>query len=267
MIQIIHISDTHIKGNDSDKTVSQLLTKIYNRHFNNAQGVYLAVTGDIVDSALEFQYQKAQKILAPFSHKLLLSLGNHDCGILGNLYSPDSINYWKKYFQPFTINNVDYTTKNPVEILLEYKDTKVLTMGLNSCLLTYKNFDFACGMIGEDQLDKVREVFNKSTNMDLPKLVYCHHRPFPLSFPENKVMELQDANDLFEVVDETADVVMYGHSGGGLEHRTRAPKTNGVPLLDTQYLNANDFVDTGRYFQVMFSGSNPPLIYQRNIKE
>jgi 3',5'-cyclic AMP phosphodiesterase CpdA len=270
MIRIFHVSDLHFDcEGDSDTKAKKLLATIWARHFQReiypgVQGgkgtkSYLLVTGDVVDDARENQYQAAAEALSPFRGRLLMCPGNHDFGLLGNFFEPASLGLWRRYFQPLCVAEGDQTQKAAVGALLEEGESRIVTIGLNSNLLTESPLDFAQGEIGEPQLESLRVLLNRAAFMDVPTLVYLHHRPLAFDWPTSRVMALRDAAEFLGVVEGVVDFVAYGHSGRGLERR-KPPGNVSTLLDDTKLLDANCSVEDGTYFQITVDGVEPYVI-------
>jgi|WetSurMetagenome_2_1015567.scaffolds.fasta_scaffold00973_2 hypothetical protein len=264
MIRLYTVSDLHFTAGatissvpaTNDLLASRLLNTIYERHFRGQRDSYLLVTGDIVDSAREAQYRAAWDALAPFAGRLLACVGNHDVAQMGLICEPAGPARWKKYIQPICVATGDQAEHMPTETFLsDGAGTQVVLYGLNSTVYG-TSLSFACGEIGELQLDALRSLLNRAAMMDLPSIVYCHHRPFALDFPVSTTMRLRDADALIEVVDGTVDVVAYGHTAGGLELPYGLPPNSATNLHGTQHLDGNASVREQSYFEIAVDGND-----------
>jgi hypothetical protein len=259
IIKVYHISDIHFHSNPANNTAADnLLTTIYNRHFSDPNA-YLLITGDLVDDGMQEQYALIASSLKPFKRRLLACPGNHDCGILGNFYQGEAVKRFHEFIDPLTANRVDSTLKMPFETQLINGNTKVVFIGLNSNLYTSNPLDFACGELGEAQRGKLLELLNRAALMDFATVIYLHHRPFGYGFLEKQVKGLKDSKEFLEIVEDTVDIVAYGHGGNNanIEHFA---KMEAELIKNTRYLNANTSVAEKSYFEMVFNGENKPLV-------
>jgi 3',5'-cyclic AMP phosphodiesterase CpdA len=253
MIEVIHVSDLHFNNDGGDAAAEQLLERVYDRYFNNLH-THLLVTGDVVDDGTEGQYEKAAHALSRFAGRLLMTPGNHDCGALGNFYDPAALHRWREHFEPMTTNCTRSADKVPTETMLDVDGERLICFGLNSNLLTVSPLDFACGEVGQPQLDDLLFLLNRAAFMDVPTLVYLHHRPRGIAWPESLVMALKDGPAFLEAVEGVVDVVAYGHSGDSVELQYHRPQPATSLTHDTYYSDANTSVGTQTCNRIVVTG-------------
>lgn len=265
-ITIYHASDLHFGSSLTSQSIA-LLAHIFAGHFRDS-GAFLLVTGDITDDGSAEQYELAARHLRPFAGRLLACPGNHDVGPQGNLYSPEAVQRYHEQIDPLTVLAGDGTDHLPHDILLQDGEgCQVLTVGLNSTLYTPTPFDFACGQVGDEQRLALQAKLCQASlcrprGGPVPTLVYLHHRPFRFPFLTSMVMRLRDADRFLDIVEASADVVAFGHSGSSLDVRRRHGEKNHSTLEHfTTWLDANAAPINGAYFKAVFGepGSRPQI--------
>jgi hypothetical protein len=85
---------------------------------------------------------------------------------------------------------------------------QIMLIALDTNLETEQTFDFACGKVGNAQLNSLLTVLTSPSIPEMKKVVFFHHHPFMHSDP---FMELQDAKELAKVVFNKVDVILFGH--------------------------------------------------------
>jgi len=83
-----------------------------------------------------------------------------------------------------------------------------MLIALDSTLETEQPFDFACGEIGESQLNALNTVLLITSNTGIVKILFFHHHPFMHTDP---FMELKDAQALAKTIFNRVDLVLFGH--------------------------------------------------------
>ncbi len=83
-----------------------------------------------------------------------------------------------------------------------------MLIGLDTNLETNHPFDFACGEVGDTQLESLSYVMDTPMIPEMKKIVFFHHHPFTHRDP---FMELTDASRLARVLYQKANVVLFGH--------------------------------------------------------
>ncbi len=197
MIKILPFADLHYHHRDSDNEpiYSRIKSlKAYPDHWK-------VISGDITDDGRPDQYQKAVESLSELERVIVLP-GNHDYGAVGSIYNEHDARMFDDFASAF--NEKPFFDKVPVVIGIE----NVLIILLNSCLKTEDIFDFACGDVSREQLQRLTTILDDPTNKDLVKIVALHHHPFIHSDP---TMKLLDADRLARVVYGKVDIMLFGH--------------------------------------------------------
>jgi predicted MPP superfamily phosphohydrolase len=260
-IRITHVSDLHFHKNNSDNAQADaLLNSIAERYsFLKDETNYLLVTGDIVDDGDDRQYSHARSMLERFEGGILLCPGNHCYGPYGNVYRAECADRFDQLVLELKINtepNRSYKNQDiSVKVLSDGKGVDILTIGLNSILDTDSVLDFAKGGIGIKQLNDLDMVLSNPEYIPMKKLIYLHHRPQKCTW----YLELTDSEDLMAVLNNRADIVCFGHSGGSMSvtepEQTQAmlakKKRFGVPFL----LNAASSVKMEMFYEIVVDGS------------
>ncbi|MCD4743527.1 MAG: metallophosphoesterase [Desulfobacteraceae bacterium] len=228
-MKFLHVSDLHFhkKPEDNTDVVSMLdsLNKKYPNH-------YLIVTGDITDDGNERQFKNAYEELRKFDGKIFICPGNHDFGAAGNLYSKSRAKDFDEMLMvPLQQEGSFYGNNAPVINVISNENDKVMLIALDSNLETSHPFDFACGKVGEEQLDYLGSILSDPNLSHMIKIVFLHHHPFIVSSP---FMELKDAEKLMRLLYSRVDVLMFGHkhkskyweNHGGIAHVLAAENTS-----------------------------------------
>lgn len=221
-MKFIHVSDLHFHSDPKDnKDACAVLASIgekYKKH-------YLLVTGDIVDDGLERQYANAYDALKPFLGRIFIVPGNHDFGALGNFYDlGKAVRFDEMLSLPLGQEGGFAGDSFPVVNAVEEAGVKVMVIALDSNLETSHPFDFACGAVGQEQLEQLDRVLSSPWSADMVKFVLLHHHPFVRNDP---FMELQDARQLMRMLYHRVDVVLFGHRHVWEEWH----KCNGIPHI------------------------------------
>ena len=205
-MKIIHLSDLHF--HQSDKKNKKIITTLENVK-NNYSDHYLLVTGDITDDGHERQYENAQKELKKFRDRVFIAPGNHDFGALGTFFSKERARRFdEKLSLPLNQGGTFFGENLPVVNVVEDGSDVVMFIALDTNLETESAFDFACGEVGDSQLNALDNILSRPTIPEMKKVLFFHHHPFMHNDP---FMELKDANKLARVVYNRIDVMLFGH--------------------------------------------------------
>jgi 3',5'-cyclic AMP phosphodiesterase CpdA len=169
----------------------------------------LIVTGDITDDGHEKQYIKAQRALTPFSGRTFVCPGNHDFGAKGNFYSIERARRFDEYLSKHLFQSDTFTGDNtPVVHVLRDSTDEVMVIALDTNLETNHPWDFACGEVGEVQLNSLSTIINDPGASKMTKILIFHHHPFMHGHP---FMELKDAKQLIRTIYQRINIVLFGH--------------------------------------------------------
>lgn len=205
-MKFIHLSDLHFHRSNADNkealAVLNYVKEKYPKH-------YLIITGDITDDGHEQQYKNALKALLPFKGRVFICPGNHDFGAAGNFYSYERALRFDKILSVELSQGGTFTGDNtPVVNCMTQGGDHVMLIGLDSNLETYHAFDFACGEVGDVQMDALNTILCDPQIRDMTKILFLHHHPF---IHNNPFMELKDAQQLIRTIYTRVDVVLFGH--------------------------------------------------------
>ena len=199
-MKFIHISDLHYhRDQENNAAANRLLTTIKARYPDHI----LIVTGDITDDGHRQQYQNALDALGPFIGQVFLVPGNHDFGTAGNFYSREKADLFDDMLAA-PLGQHGFFAGDNIPVINVLDGVRLIALDTN--LETDNPFDFACGEIGERQLDELDKILSGSD--DKAKILFFHHHPFIYN---NPFMELKDAAKLARVVYNRVDVILFGH--------------------------------------------------------
>jgi 3',5'-cyclic AMP phosphodiesterase CpdA len=226
VMKILHLSDLHFHRNNKDnKKVIATLDNVkanYPKH-------YIVVTGDIVDDGHEKQYDNAFSKLKKFKGRIFIVPGNHDFGAVGNFYSRERAKRFdEKLTIPLEQGGTFLAENKPVVNVESEGGDSVMFIGLDTNLETDHPFDFACGEVGEVQLNALDAILTNSQSTEMKKILFFHHHPFMYN---NPFMELKDATALARIVFNRIDVLLFGH-----KHEMRKWEN----LWGVEYVHASD---------------------------
>jgi 3',5'-cyclic AMP phosphodiesterase CpdA len=205
-MNILHLSDLHFHQNNKDnkkaiKTLDNVNTK-YPEH-------YIVITGDIVDDGHEKQYENAFNKLEQFKDRIFIVPGNHDFGALGNFYSKERAKRFDEMLSiPLGQGGTFLAENKPVVNVVGNRSDSIMFIALDTNLETEHPFDFACGEVGDVQLNALSAILANPTIPEMKKVLFFHHHPF---MHNNPFMELQDAKKLPRVIYNKVDVILFGH--------------------------------------------------------
>lgn len=208
-MKFIHLSDLHIHTDNRD---NKNTIGMFNFISANYKDHKLIVTGDIADDGATEQFGNAYKMLSPFKGKVFVCPGNHDFGAMGNLYSYErAVHFDDIIAKQLNQGGTFKGDSTPVVNVLREGNIAIMLIALDSNLETVLPLDFACGEIGELQLDALNTILSTqpaSGITKLVKIVFFHHHPF---IHHDPTMILKDARELGNILYNRVDVVLFGH--------------------------------------------------------
>jgi 3',5'-cyclic AMP phosphodiesterase CpdA len=205
-MKILHLSDLHFhRNNKGNKKAIKILDNVNTKYPNH----YIVITGDIVDDGHEEQYNNAFNKLKQFKDRIFIAPGNHDFGALGNFYSRERAKRFDEMLSdPLRQGGTFLAENKPVVNVAGNESDSVMFIALDTNLETEHSFDFACGEVGDVQLDALSAILANSTIPEMKKVLFFHHHPF---MHNNPFMELIDAKKLARVIYNRVDVILFGH--------------------------------------------------------
>jgi len=221
-MKFFHLSDLHFHRNTKDNIE---VTKMLENILKHCPDHKLIITGDIVDDGHTEQFHRAYEALEPFKGRVYISPGNHDFGAAGNFYSRERAERFDEMLSIPLEQGGTFTGDNtPVINVVKEKNDQVMLIALDSNLETQHFFDFACGEIGDNQLEPLNNILSNPATSGMIKILFFHHHPF---IHNNPFMELKDGRELFRVIFAKVHAVLFGHKHvAGLWENT-----NSIPYI------------------------------------
>jgi 3',5'-cyclic AMP phosphodiesterase CpdA len=193
-MNFLHLSDLHTHGarekNTAVDDALQFTSAQYPNHIR-------LLTGDLTDDGTEAQYERLRENL---SCRDIICPGNHDFGVLGNLYSPDAALRFAYLCE--SLEQPGCFAGDCLPAVTYFDDVRVIA--LDSNLETLNPLDFSCGEIGETQLAALPRLLDTEDFV----VLMCHHHPFIHYDP---TMVLQDADALRDIIEGKVDLLLFGH--------------------------------------------------------
>lgn len=220
-MKFIHLSDLHIHENDEDNLavfeMFKYITKNYPDHL-------VIITGDITDDGTKKQYQKTSDLFQLLLNPPIICPGNHDFGSVGAFYTPEKARLFDELCDVTGQQGHFAGNNRPVVASFQENCGKVMVIALDSNIETTDPFDFACGEIGDCQLETLSAIVQEPAF----KILIFHHHPF---MHGNPFMEMKDSAKLAKVIYGKVDFVLFGHKHemGGWQGRWQ---TRGILASD-----------------------------------
>lgn len=205
-MKFIHLSDLHVRSSvRANRVILSTLENIRLRYPLHR----LIITGDIVDDGHDAQYDHAYEALRPSTGQLFLCPGNHDFGVKGNLFSPERAHRFDAYLSiPLKQGGTFAGDNLPVIHVFSEGTQQILLIALDTNLETLSPFDFACGQVGQTQLNALDAILSDPSIRDAIVMVFFHHHPFLHS---DRFRKLLDARELIRILYGRVHVVLFGH--------------------------------------------------------
>ncbi len=217
-INIIQITDTHILDvgapsfNDYDTSAS-LIKVIEEIKENESDTDLILLTGDLVHEPTETSYQKLADYLSVLTIPILCIPGNHD--------DPGLMNY--------IMGANGYDTGKLIS------SGRWLIILLNTCLIGEHS-----GELSDTELDFLRS--SLESNLDNHCLIALHHHPVSISSSWMDAMDLINAEEFLNIVDDFDHVraIIWGHIHQEFELDRNNVKLLGTPSTCLQFKPESD---------------------------
>jgi len=195
----------------------------------NMKPDHVAITGDLVNIALEAEFSQAQQWLEDFGSGDWISVvpGNHDA------YVPVSrkkgIDRWHSYMTG-NIPNPHHTRCFAGDFPYVRRFDDIALVGVSTAIPTLPFV--AGGRIGKDQLDALENILRDFGQQNLCRVIMIHHPPLPGQNRWRKA--LWDADDFKDVLNrQGAELILHGHNHTHMFQTTPGPDAEipvyGVP--------------------------------------
>ena len=236
------------------------------QHMKRAEPDHVAVTGDLVNLALDEEIVMARKWLDALGPPRDVSVvpGNHDTYVPGALQK--IIHSWK----PYMLGDHDDNDGHP----FPYRRDRgsVCIIGVNSGRATMPFM--ATGSFREEQARQLRRRLRDAREAELFRVVMIHHPPHPGATSAHK--RLVGAGRFRDVIaQEGAELILHGHTHVDSFSNIEGPRGSvpvvGVPAashgpaLQDEKLGAESRKPGARYN--IFDISGPPQDWQCHMQE
>ena len=222
MLRLAHFSDPHLAPLPEVRTLDLFSKRItgylnYRKNRENylsddtlqtlvddlkaQQPVHIALTGDLINIALDEEVENASKWLRELGTPDMISLvgGNHDA------YVPGAFSKAKAAWKPYLLGDNDENVSFPYV----RRRGQMTLIGLSSAVA--KPPFFATGTLGKVQLAHLDDTLKTLSNEKSCKIILIHHPPERAATHWHK--RLTDGDKLVAILKKHgADLVLHGHT-------------------------------------------------------
>ena len=214
MPRLIHLSDLHFGAHDDQ------LVEAVERRVDEDKPDLVVVSGDFTQRARTEQFQEACRFLDRLKesgHDVLAVPGNHDIplyDVLRRFLSP--LTRYRRY--------VD-------DMLCPFHEIDGVTvLGIN----TARSFTFKDGRVSHDQIDFIRQTFERS-DPNAMRILVTHHPLFALQVGEEMTPAAGRSELALDAIgDAGVDLLLAGHNHHATVHDARDLVTRAGPALVVQ---------------------------------
>jgi len=263
-MKIIHISDLHIDSSKNKFALGRfnnIVDDIISKKF--PEDTVIVMTGDLTNNGFGDHtneknnpaYFGVSKLEANgYQDRVLVIPGNHDYGIgvnvLDKVFHNSLITDFKKTF--YNDENATYPR------ITNY--INAVFVGLDSTIGVLKNLKIgdaftSQGEIEKKQLDILSDELQKAKASGKKTIVYLHHHPFS----SNSDFKLNNAKEFLEIVDNSTDVLLFGHIHYEKNDGDDRTKDTQIPRVYNagSSTNINDRDDWTSHYRVIDLDSSP----------
>lgn len=214
MARLIHLSDLHFGAHDPK------MVEAVEREVNDANPDLVVISGDLTQRAKTEQFQQACRFLERLrdsGHDVLAVPGNHDVPLYDVL---------RRFLSPLTryMRFVDETLCPMFEL------PGATVLGIN----TARSFTFKDGRISREQMEFIRDTFERSDRQAM-RILVTHHPLFALPVGEEVARAVGRSELALDAIGEAGvDMLLAGHNHQASIHNARDLVTRAGPALVIQ---------------------------------
>lgn len=214
MARLIHLSDLHFGAHDPK------MVEAVEREVNDASPDLVVISGDLTQRAKTEQFQQACRFLERLrdsGHDVLAVPGNHDVPLYDVL---------RRFLSPLTryMRFVDETLCPMFEL------PGATVLGIN----TARSFTFKDGRISREQMEFIRDTFERSDRQAM-RILVTHHPLFALPVGEEVARAVGRSELALDAIGEAGvDMLLAGHNHQASIHNARDLVTRAGPALVIQ---------------------------------
>ena len=214
MTRLVHLSDLHFGAHDE-----RLVAAVEERVHDSSPDL-VVISGDFTQRARTEQFQQACRFLERLreaGHEVLAVPGNHDVPLY---------DVFRRFLSPLTryMRYIDDTLCPLHEI------PGAAVLGIN----TARSLTFKDGRISHEQMDFIRETFER-TDRDSMRILVTHHPLFALPVGEGVAPAVGRSELALDAIgDAGVDLLLAGHNHQASIHNARDLVTRAGPALVVQ---------------------------------
>lgn len=214
MARLIHLSDLHFGAHDPK------MVEAVERQVDAANPDLVVISGDLTQRAKTEQFQQACRFLERLrdnGHDVLAVPGNHDVPLYDVL---------RRFLSPLTryMRYIDDT------LCPLYELPGATVLGIN----TARSFTFKDGRISQEQMQFIRDTFERSAP-EAMRILVTHHPLFALPVGEEVARAVGRSELALDAIGEAGvDMLLSGHNHEASVHSARDLVTRAGPALVIQ---------------------------------
>ncbi|MCP4447720.1 MAG: metallophosphoesterase [Myxococcales bacterium] len=171
---------------------------------NQQEVDHILVTGDVTNLALEQEFRFARELFGRFSlspEQITVIPGNHDA------YVQKGAKHFGTHFQDFFSSDSAHASNETWPCIRRRGPVSIL--GLSTSLQT--PWFTAYGVVGDEQLERLRTALCAPELEDTLRLVAIHHSPAEPR-AHSRIRGLRDREKLYKLLEEVgAELILHGH--------------------------------------------------------
>lgn len=176
------------------------------RDLNEQKVDHILVTGDVTNLALDEEFRFARELFEKLdlgSEQITVLPGNHDA------YVQAGATHFKTHFSEFFSSDSEFQNSTGESWPCIRRRGPISIFGLSTSLQT--PWFTAYGVIGDEQLERLRIALLDERFADTRRVVAIHHSPAEPR-ARSRVRGLRDRHKLYKILEETgAELILHGH--------------------------------------------------------